>query len=82
MLAVNVTNRCLDLEPVVAGLAQELSLVGRIREEFPADLAEEDKKQGKAPSRHQERPSTGVRMQEANDIRGCPPTAMNPLGKP
>lgn len=51
VLVVNVTNRCLDLEPVVAGLAEELSLTARIREESPATLTSEDKKQGKAPSR-------------------------------
>src|SRR5581483_12411847 len=51
VLVMNVTNRCLDLEPVVARLAEELSLAARIREEFPADLTESDKKEGKAPSR-------------------------------
>ncbi len=51
IVVFNVTNRCLDLEPVLARHAVELGLAGRIREEFPSDIAEEDKKLGKTPSR-------------------------------
>lgn len=51
ILVFNVTNRCLDLEPVLARLSEELALAGRIREELPQEISAEEKRQGKTPSR-------------------------------
>jgi hypothetical protein len=51
LIVVNITNRCLDLEAVLANLAQDLALAARIREEFPSDITVEERQQGKTPSR-------------------------------
>lgn len=49
VLVVNITNRYLDLEPVLAALAERAGLVGRIQEEVKAPLGEEDARDGKIP---------------------------------
>lgn len=51
VLVVNITNRSLDLEPVLANLAADAGLAGRLREERAEDISDEDKKRGKTPSR-------------------------------
>lgn len=63
VLVFNVTNRYLDLEPVLAALAEGAGLVARIREEVATPISaddllagkqaitEEDKRRGKTPSR-------------------------------
>jgi hypothetical protein len=49
LLIVNVTNRYLDLEPVLADLAADAGIAARIAEEI--DLPAEETKRGKSPSR-------------------------------
>lgn len=63
VLVFNVTNRYLDLEPVMAALADDAGLTARIREEVATPISaddllagkqaitEEDKRRGKTPSR-------------------------------
>jgi hypothetical protein len=62
VLVLNITNRYLDLEPVLANLAADAEMVGRLSEEVDAEFAQhgadaprtvsaEEKKQGKAASR-------------------------------
>ena len=51
VMVVNITNRSLDLEPVVANLAADAGLAGRLREESVGDISAEDRGKGKTPSR-------------------------------
>jgi hypothetical protein len=51
VLVLNITNRCLDLEPVVANIAQDRGLAGRVREERDENISAADKRAGKTPSR-------------------------------
>ena len=48
MLAFHISNRCLDLEPVLLDLARDASLISRVRDEGEVDATE--KANGKEPS--------------------------------
>jgi len=48
MLAFHISNRCLDLEPVLLDLARDASLISRVRDE--GDLDPVEKANGKEPS--------------------------------
>ena len=48
MLAFHISNRCLDLEPVLLDLARDASLISRVRDEGDIDATE--KANGKEPS--------------------------------
>jgi hypothetical protein len=48
MIAFHISNRCLDLEPVLFDLARDASLISRVRDEEEIDATE--RKNGKEPS--------------------------------
>ena len=50
VLAFHITNRFMNLEPVVANLARDAHLVCRVRAERWADLSNAERAQGRVPS--------------------------------
>jgi hypothetical protein len=50
VLALHISNKYLDLEPIVANLARALALTGLSQREGPTDLSAIDRKRGKLPS--------------------------------